>query len=441
MRQEIAVYDLAPLRLFMYRGVEDNAPALARVRRMVSALGRTMEEVVRFDEETLPQVVEELQSLWPPETVPEGQVRTYLRPLVFTMQRWGDAVADLQPIIERCPEGTGGWVRNILGQIEAVRHSHPREDDQQKGYVCWPTMDFGTMTGCPHGCHYCGEGKNGKFIAVGVNMEDYVEEVVGPTIEAHPWQRCFRMIGWGADHICFEPENGLIDLFTRKVAEHDRYAYFHTTSTNVDWIADLPHKDRLIGVWSVTCDAVARLIEPGSGPAVGRFDAAAKCQAMGLPVRFKFKPIIPVRHWREEYAATIEEMMKRTTPESIGFCLFIWNSYEQMCKKLDAEQLDPECVTAARDAQEEMEGAITAPFPHETRAMIYRFFIEQVRRWDQAVRLYVSTETREIWDELKDELGQDPRAYVCACSSVAVPGGKLKLCDALRYSTYSPTAS
>ena len=435
------MYPLAPMRLFMYRGVEDNAPALARVRRMVEAFGRTMDEVVRFDEDSVPEVIAELKGLWPPETVPEGQVRTFLRPLVFTMQRWGDAAVDLGPIVERCLEGTGGWVRNILGQFEAVRHTHPRDDDQEKGYVCWPTMDFGTMTGCPHGCHYCGEGKSGRFIAIGVNMEDYVAEVVEQTVLDNPWQRCFRMIGWGADHISFEPENGLFDLFTAKLAEHDRYGYFHTTSTNVEWIADLPHKDRLIGVWSVTCDAVARLIEPGSGPAVGRFDAAAKCQAMGLPVRFKFKPVIPVRNWREEYAAAIEEMMKRTKPESVGFCLFIWNSFRQMCEKLDVDLLAPEIVAAARDSQEAMEGAIVAPFPHETRAMIYRFLIEQVRRWDADVPLYVSTETREMWDELKDELGQDPRAYVCGCSSVAVPGRRLKLCEELRYSTYSPTAS
>ena len=73
--------------------------------------------------------------------------------------------------------------------------------------------------------------------------------------------------------------------------------------------------------------------------------------------------------------------------------------------------------------------------------MIYRFSIEQVRRSDKDVLLYVSTETREMWDELKDELGQDPRAYVCACNSVAVPGRKLNLSDACRYSTYSPTPS
>ena len=53
--------------------------------------------------------------------------------------------------------------------------------------------------------------------------------------------------------------------------------------------------------------------------------------------------------------------------------------------------------------------------------------------------LYVSTETREMWDELKDELGQDPRCYVCGCSSVAVPGRRLGLSPGFRFSTYSPT--
>ena len=78
-------------------------------------------------------------------------------------------------------------------------------------------------------------------------------------------------------------------------------------------------------------------------------------------------------------------------------------------------------------------------FPHETRAEIYRHFIREVRRWNKDVLLYVSTETREMWDELKDELGQDPRRYICACGSAAVPGKKLALSRAFRYSTYHPT--
>ena len=109
------MYPLSPMKLYMYEGVDVNPQALARVRRMVEAMGRTMAEVVRFNEDSLPEVIAELQTLWPPETVPEGQVPTYMRPLVFIMQRWGDAVADLKPLIERCPEGTGAGCRTSWG--------------------------------------------------------------------------------------------------------------------------------------------------------------------------------------------------------------------------------------------------------------------------------------------------------------------------------------
>ena len=86
-----------------------------------------------------------------------------------------------------------------------------------------------------------------------------------------------------------------------------------------------------------------------------------------------------------------------------------------------------------------MRGKRSGPFPHHVRREIYRTLIGEVRRWDKDVLLYLSTETREMWDELKDELGQDPRSYVCACSSVAVPGRRLALSPAFRYSTYHPT--
>jgi hypothetical protein len=160
---------------------------------------------------------------------------------------------------------------------------------------------------------------------------------------------------------------------------------------------------------------------------------------MGIPVRYKFKPVIPVRGWRQEYAWAIEQALTRTRPESIGFCTYVWNTYESMLGSLDVDLLDPECVNAARAAREQMRGRRSGPFPHHIRREIYQHLIREVRRWDKDVLLYVSTETREMWDELKDELGQDPRSYVCACSSVAVPGRRLALSRAFRYSTYHPT--
>jgi hypothetical protein len=300
-------------------------------------------------------------------------------------------------------------------------------------------MVFGTMMGCPHECQYCGTGKSGKFISITLNLEDYMEQVVGPCIEKNSWNKCFRMIKVVADLITFEPEYGLFDLFTRKLAEYEgRYGHFHTASDNVDWIADLPHRDRLLGVWSTTCEAVSRDLEPGSPSAIDRFEAGRKCNEMGIPVRYKFKPMIPIRNWREEYASAIEEALKRSDPESIGFCVIMWMDYDELTKKIDPGLLDPEYVQAARTAVEEMKGVRVGPFPHNVRAEIYRFLINEVRRWDKDVLLYVSTESRGMWDDLKDELGQDPRSYVCACSSVAVPDRKLALSPDFRYSTYHP---
>ena len=133
--------------------------------------------------------------------------------------------------------------------------------------------------------------------------------------------------------------------------------------------------------------------------------------------------------------------MTLSEPESIGFCLYIWNTCDSLTKTIPPELLDAEYLAAAQEASEEMKGVRTGPFPHHVRAEIYRFMINEVRRWNKDVLLYLSTESREMWDELKDELGQAPCTYICACSSVAVPGRRLSLSPGLRYSTYNPMPS
>ncbi|MGD9518060.1 MAG: spore photoproduct lyase family protein [Armatimonadota bacterium] len=433
------MYKLEPLKVFALDRVQDDPRCLARMERMLSAIDRGLGDVVEINEANLPEVVAELQGLWPPEQKPESVPLSYLRPLVFTVQELSGQYPDITPILKRCPENTAGYVHQILGHIDPVRPFHQRENDWRVNWVCWPTHDFGTMNGCPHGCQYCGDGKFGKFIAIGVNLEDFMEQAVGPTVHEYSWQRCFRMIGWDADHIAFEPEYGCIDLFTTKLAQYEgRYGYFHSTSSNVDWIADLQHRDRLIGVWSTTCEAVARDLEQGAGSALDRIEAARKCQAMGVPVRFKFKPTIPVRNWREEYAAIIEQMFRLTQPESVGFCVIMWMTLDTLASKIDLDLLDQAYVQAARDTAEEMKDSACGPFPPHVRREIYSFLIQQVRRWDKEVPLYISTETREMWDDLKDELGQDPRAYRCGCSSVVLPGRRIALSRGCPGTTYLP---
>jgi len=435
------VYPLTPSKVYVLDRVNADARCMARMARMLEAIHYPVADVVCITDANLPEVVQELQTLWPPQTVPPGQVRSYMRPLVFTTMDVSSHRPDLRPLLERCPKGTSlNTLSTIFGHMTTAIDQHPHGRDWTENCVCWPTINFGTVTGCSHGCLYCGTGRGGKFLTITLNLEEYIDRVVGPVIECNPWNKVFRMILNGADLITLEPEYGLHELFARKLAQYEgRYGHFHTGSSNVDWLADIEHRDRLVGVWSTTCEAVARDLEPGTGQAIDRIEAGRKCNEMGIPVRYKFKPVIPVRAWRDEYAWIIEQALKRSHPESIGFCLYIWNTYENMSKTLPMDLLDPVCVDAARAAAETMKGVRTGPFPHDTRKEIYRFLIREARRWDKDVLLYISTETRDMWDELKDELGQDPRAYVCGCSSVAVPGRRLALEPGFRCSTYHPT--
>ena len=319
--------------------------------------------------------------------------------------------------------------------VQRVYRGNPNLDSD---VVCWKSLDFCVMSGCPHGCHYCVFGKWGSFITLGLNIEEYMDKVVGPTIEKNPGQKCFGIIGPAADVITFEPEYGAFAAFLQKLSRYEgRYGYFHTSSDNVDWVAKVPHRDRLLGVWSITSEAVAKIIEPASPPAIRRILAARKCQDLGVPIRFKFKPVVPIRNWREEYAHAIEAVFRHTRPESVGFCVVMWMNFDELKKRIDLDLLDPSFVKEAQKAKEELKGRMTGPFPHRVRAEIYRFLIREVRRWDKKIPVFISTESREMWDELTGVLGQNPRAFICGCNPIQLPGPRLAFSRRLSSSTYA----
>ena len=429
------MYNLKPTAAYMLDEVLDDPDAMERVHRILGAVGKTVEETKVFKREEVYDVVRELEA-WPGATSDGGVPIQHQRALVFTKLTLDRNGKD--PLVENRPEDIPAPALNsVLGHITLVRNTHAPVEDERLDIVCWNTQDFGVMNGCPHGCHYCGTGKNAKFTAIGANIGEYIEKVVGPTIEANPAQKCFRMIGWGADIITLEPEYSVFESFLGKLSEYDgRYGYFHTGSDNVDWVETVPNRDRLIGVWSMACDAVAEQIEPASPSPARRIEAARKCREWGVPVRFKFKPMIPVRNWREEYARTIRRIFERTRPESVGFCVLMWMNLNALEQRIDLDLLDPEYVRAARDAAGEMADIHTGPFPHRIRAEIYRFLIREVRRWDEKVPLYISTESPRMWDDLGDELGQNPRIFICGCNPIQAPGPTMVPIRPLNASTY-----
>jgi len=428
------MYALKPEKLFLYSGLRSNQDAMRRVERMLGAIGKTLGDVTEFGEGDAVDVARDLQAWPPPDDLPGCPVQ-HRRPLVFTQQRFTSAADDA--IVAACPEDVpSGHLQRVLGYIDPVQDYHAYDSDLTRNMVCWPTRDFGTMTGCSHGCFYCGEGRFGKFLALGMNVQEHMEQVVGPTIEAMPQQRCFRMMGWGADAISLEPEYGVFQAYLEKLSQYEgRYGYFHSNSDHVDWIADVPHRDRLIGIWSLASEEVARRVEPGSPSAAARIEAMRKLGEMGVPFRVKLKPTVPLAGWREEYAALIEQVFSHCRPETIGFCCLIWMSLETL-KERFGDVIDPEFLQAAEDAEEEMKGQTHAPFPHATRATLYRRLISEVRKHDTRIPVFLSTETREMWAELESEVGQKARFFLCGCNPVQVPGPRLHLTEGIGHSTY-----
>ncbi|MBP8953315.1 MAG: hypothetical protein KBI47_13040 [Armatimonadetes bacterium] len=66
-------------------------------------------------------------------------------------------------------------------------------------------------------------------------------------------------------------------------------------------------------------------------------------------------------------------------------------------------------------------------FPHHFRKEVDQHLIREARRWSQDVKLFLSTASREMWEEPQGELGQDPRWVLRGRSPVAPPGGRLTM--------------
>lgn len=431
------MYDLRPRRIYMLDSVREKPSAMARTQRMLTRVGADMADVRVYRREDAPTVARELRD-WPWGTLPRALPAQRQRAWVFV-----DMILEPRPetdaVLQGCPaDVSAAELKPLLGYIQRVRNTHTREADEAADMVCWNTQDFGLMVGCPHGCQYCGQGKGGRSIIMAANSEEWVEGVVAPTIERFPQQKCFRLLGWGADIATFEPEYDAFGPFLAKLAEHpDHYGYFHTAGSNVDWVRDVPHRDRLIGVWSLTTEFGSEMIEPATPTPAERIRAARKCQEWGLPVRFKFKPAVPVRGWREQFAREIRRIFDHTRPESIGFACLMWMSLDQVAERIPLELLDEDFVTAAGEARNELDGVRVGPFPHEKRKELYQHLIREVRRYEPDVKLYVSTESNRMWRDLADELGQDPHHFMCGCNPIQLPGPRLVTCPQLSASTFA----
>jgi hypothetical protein len=219
-----------------------------------------------------------------------------------------------------------------------------------------------------------------------------------------------------------EPELGclgpLIEFFgTLK----DRYLIIHTKSWNFDWALDLKHNGNTIIVWSISASTQSSVLEPKTGTTEQRIEAARKCQEAGYNIRYKFKPIIPVREWREDASEAIRMIFARTNPDVISLCCFMWMTIDDLKKRLDVSLLDPTYIAAAEAAVDEVADTRTKPFPEWVRAEIYEHHFNEIRKWNSEVPVSLSTENWKMWKRLESMLGSTALNYVCGCGPNSTP--------------------
>lgn len=413
------MYPLKPDRVYAHADLKPNADAMARLQRFLNTMGVDAKDVDWFPHEDAIRVSREIAEWKPDLSLVDWKHR---QPIVFTNFKINGVIAD-DPVYRSRPEGVSlPSLNQILGYMPAFTAHHTPQKDAESGMVCWPSMFLESANGCPHGCVYCGTGRSGKAMVIALNIQEYLQKAIRKVIEDNPWQKCFLMMG-SADLATLEPEYGLYEDYLNLLAEYeDRYGYFHTNGDCVDWVEHLTHRERIIGVWSLSSNEASALLEPCAPSASSRIDAMAKLCAWNVPVRVKLKPVLPIRDWQESYAGLIRELLTRTSPETLGFASLIWMPYERFAQTFDLDLIDPGFVDAAREAKEEMKDSRHAPFPHWKRAELYRFLIGEARKYNPKLPLFVSTETAEMWDELADVIGQNPRRFLCGCNPIQAPG-------------------
>lgn len=411
---------LSPQAVYVTDSVESDPHSRQRAERIIAAM--QPDHVNRnVDDAQLNAVVEERG--WNRGTK-WGQTEEKRDPdVVFTKFRADLSKEEKQQRLEQFPRlGT-----SLLSAHDALifRVDGVPEWRKEHRRVCQPAWQLHTVTGCSFRCHYCWFG---HVINLRVNIEEILNHVDERIAHLRPRQTIWK---WDnqTDINCFEPEYDATRPVIEYFAQHDdHYLLLYTgKSDNVDFMLDLDHKGRTIVQWSLSPRTQAEVFEPLTAAWDERVESARKCEEAGYQVRFRFSPIMPVRNWKQEYTELIELIFARTHPDILSLCMFGWMDFEQAEQCLDLSLWDPDYVEAMRGCAPFLTGWRYGPLPHEARAAIYRYLIDEIRRVSPETTIALCLETPEMWRVFQDDLQQTDENYACVCGPTCNPGGSLGL--------------
>ena len=414
------MYPIDPPAVYIHESVMASDLYRQRAMGVVDALEKPIEPVIYTDEQ-LPQMIQDQALL--AARKPMGTLDEVRDPiLLFNTFRFdgqfGERVEAVKSVGLK-PEGVP--LRALLGYGAFNWANYNLEGDPSRhDKVCRPCWRIHLQEGCLHKCLYCGFG--GLLIS-SLNVEDYCQHL-GEIVRRHPWQTTY-LLDDDADPPCLEPEQGTLGPLMEWFGTLDgRYLIIHTKTWNTDWMESVEHNGNTIIVWSLSGRAQSRLLEPDTGTTEERVEAARIAEECGIQIRYKFKPIVPVRTWREDAAHAVDLLFQRTSPDVISLCVFMWMNIEELTHRLPPEELDPVFLKAAEESRAAMADTRARPFPPEVRQAIYEHYLAEIRKHDPDIPVSISTENFAMWKAMGPKLGFTATNYVCGCGPQTTPGAR-----------------
>ena len=415
------MYPLAPPHVFAHERVFRNRQAVARMQRILAALGDPpVETVTTADTDPVIALTR------PPADAGMigGKVRHGLDrggrdpAILFNTFVWDPAERsewDRAQYSEVFPASIARVMAGV-GEDFAFSQRSPHFGDSET-WVCQGGWGIHSLKGCAHKCHYCHEGYCVNFM---LDLEDFADHV-SAMMQRRPEQKVYRYDLF-SDSICFEPEYGasrvLADCFART---EDQYLLFYTKSNNVEHLVELPDKSHCIFYCTLATETVCRDIEEDTPSMDERIEGLRRCQEAGFLVRVGFSPIIPVRNWRQEATECLEKLLAAVRPDTLRLWVLSLMAPDELDKLIGFEKIDPRFVESMGQIDPAVEHSFAMPFTVDDRVEVYGHYLDEVRRISPETPVSLCSERRVVWERLADKLTMTPDDLYCCCGGSSAP--------------------
>ncbi len=426
------MYNVSPKAVFAHKRVFDNPKAVARMERMLDALGIAPSDVPQVelgDFDDIMRSCEGFESLANemPEVVKaghgrfrQGHLRVSSAPVfVFNTFAWDKTDRTAVPERIKSPQARNLFrLLDGVGEDFAFSRREKHVADTAAAYVCQGGWGVHTLRGCLHKCDYCSQ----SFVnTIMLDIEDFCEHL-SAMFRRRPEQLLYRYDLF-SDILGLEPEYGASETLAKCFRDHGKYLLLYTRSDNVEWLADMPHAENTLINWTLSMDSQCRTIERDSPPLADRIEAMRFCQEHGYVVRAGFSPIIPVRDWRRETTEMLELLFSKVRPEVLrGWVLAMMDAVE-FDMMFDTDAMDPDIMRRTRAAAPDLDGKHHAPFPVDVRAEIYLHYLTESQRISPDTPFAICTENVGVWDLIEHKLPMARDNMFCCCGGTSIPGG------------------